>query len=124
VEDAVQAIIALAQSPEAIGHVFNVGSTEEVSILELAKRVLATVDELAGAPQHPGPSVPRLRFVPYDEAYEAGFEDMQRRVPEISKIHQLVGWQPTRTLDDILQDVVEWAEEQRGMGSKGGEELR
>jgi UDP-glucose 4-epimerase len=114
VKDAVKAIIALAESPEAVGEVFNIGSTEEVSILDLAKRVLATVDQVTSAPQppcapappHPRTSAPRLKLVPYEEAYEAGFEDMQRRVPDISKIREYVGWKPGRPLGAILSDVV------------------
>ena len=135
VKDAVQAIIALAESPDAVGQVFNVGSTEEVSILELANGVLRTVDRFqversslqAFKPSNDVAS-DRVVLVPYDEAYEAGFEDMQRRVPDISKIRELVGWEPSRSLDDILQDVVAWAREQRGgeaegHGSRGAEEL-
>lgn len=117
VKDAVRAIIALAESHEAVGEVFNVGSTEEISILDLAKRVLATVDDLSSARQPPrtsappppsssAPQPPRLKLVPYEEAYEAGFEDMRRRVPDISKIRRCVGWEPDGSLEAILSDVV------------------
>src|SRR5687767_2175247 len=91
VGDVVGALIKLADEPRAIGEVFNVGNTEEVSIRELADRV----KRIAGS------SSP-VQLVPYDEAYEAGFEDMPRRVPDISKVAQLVGFQPTLGLDEII----------------------
>ena len=110
VGDAVAAIIALANSPEAVGQVFNVGSSEEVTILQLAQRVLHTVDALSGQAPTPPRMLDggreRIRFVPYNEAYGADFEDMRRRVPDTTKIRHLVGWQPTHTLSDILRDVV------------------
>lgn len=114
VEDAVAAIIGLMNEPAAVGDVYNVGSTEEVTILELAQRVLRVVDRRgkgnAAAP--PGGSdtsedvMDRIQFIPYEEAYEPGFEDMRRRVPDISKIRDTIGWTPQRTLDEILQDIV------------------
>jgi UDP-glucose 4-epimerase len=76
--------------------VFNVGGTEEVSIDELAQRVLALTD-----------SDSKIRYVPYDEAYEEGFEDMQRRVPDTTRAHNLVGFKPTVGLDDIIRYVIE-----------------
>ena len=96
--DAVNAIMKLAECPQAVGEVFNVGSTEEVTVLELAHRVL----------QHVGVSKnghEPIVYVPYEQAYAAGFEDMRRRVPDISKIHRFTGWEPKRTLDEILRDV-------------------
>jgi nucleoside-diphosphate-sugar epimerase len=95
VSDVVDALMKLLDHPDAEGDVFNVGSTEEISILELAQRVRS----------HAGSTSP-IEFIPYDRAYEAGFEDMLRRVPDISKIASLTGWKPTRTLNDILDDVV------------------
>ena len=106
VDDAVRAIIALAESPEAAGQVFNIGSTEEVSILGLARKVL----EIADRSTTPGASSPEdgsIVLVPYDEAYEAGFEDMRRRVPDISKIKAMIGWEPAVTLDETLRRVVD-----------------
>jgi UDP-glucose 4-epimerase len=103
VEDAVRAIIGLSECPEAIGQVFNIGSTEEVSILQLAQRVLKTVNQLDGAGLG---STDDIKYIPYAQAYAEGFEDMRRRVPNISKINQYIGWQPRATLDDILRDVV------------------
>jgi UDP-glucose 4-epimerase len=96
VADVVDALVKLAQEPRAIGEVFNVGNTEEVSIRELADRV----KRIAGS------SSP-VQLIPYDEAYEAGFEDMPRRVPDISKVAQLVGFQPRLGLDEIICRVVE-----------------
>jgi UDP-glucose 4-epimerase len=96
VKDVVQALDDLMQHDEAFGEVFNIGSTEEVSIIELAKRVRVATG-----------SDSEITFVPYDEAYEEGFEDMHRRIPNISKIQKLLGWAPTQNLDEILRDVVE-----------------
>jgi UDP-glucose 4-epimerase len=95
VGDVVTGLVKLAQEPRAIGQVFNIGNTEEVSILDLAERVR----KLAGS-QSP------IQFVPYEVAYEAGFEDMPRRVPALAKIEALVGYRPTLGLDDILQRVI------------------
>lgn len=95
VSDVVRAIIGLSQEPRAFGQVFNVGSTEEVSIDELAHRVI----ERSG-------SASKVRFVPYEEAYEEGFEDMARRVPNTGRINNLLGWEPTYDLDGIIDEVV------------------
>jgi UDP-glucose 4-epimerase len=94
--DVVGALVGLAEHPDATGRVFNVGGHEEVSIEELARRVKALVG-----------SESDLVFVPYSEAYAPGFEDMQRRVPDTGRIRALLGWQPVRTLDEILESVVE-----------------
>lgn len=104
VSDAVRAVIALAECPEAVGQVFNIGSTEQVTILDLAKRVLATVDG-ADRGRH-WENGERLRFIPYDQVYSSDFEDMQRREPDISRIQKLTGWAPRYNLRDILNDVV------------------
>lgn len=95
VTDVVRAIIALADSPTAEGRVFNVGSQEEVTIRELAERVRART----GSPSE-------IVFVPYREAYEEGFEDMMRRVPDTSRIHEVVGWAPQKSLDQTLDEVI------------------
>jgi len=95
VGDVVSGLVKLAQEPRAIGQVFNIGNTEEVSILELAERVRT----LAG-------SRSPIQLVPYEVAYEAGFEDMPRRVPALAKIEALVGYRPTLGLDAILQRVI------------------
>ncbi|HST51429.1 MAG TPA: GDP-mannose 4,6-dehydratase [Pyrinomonadaceae bacterium] len=97
VKDVVGALVGLMDRDESVGEVFNIGSNEEVSIMELARRV----KELAG-------SKSEIVTVPYDEAYEEGFEDMPRRVPDISKIGAHVGFRPTFTLEQILQSVIEY----------------
>lgn len=101
VADVTKALIGLAAHPGAVGGVFNVGSTEEIGILELARRVL----RLAGSPDG-GSADGRIAFVPYDEAYEAGFEDMRRRVPDISRVRGLIGWEPAVPLDETLRRVI------------------
>ena len=95
VGDVVGALMKLMDAEEAVGQVFNIGSNEEVSILEVAGRV----KELTN-------SKSEIVFMPYDEAYEEGFEDMPRRVPDISKISALTGFKPTEKLDGILQKVI------------------
>lgn len=94
VSDVVPALVRVIEEDQAQGRVFNIGGTEEISINELALRVI----DLVG-------SESKIRFVPYDEAYEEGFEDMARRVPDITRISNLIGFAPTRTLDDIILDV-------------------
>ncbi len=96
VSDTVRALLELPKHDEAIGQVYNIGSTEEVSILELAEKVKAATG-----------SSSELKFIPYDEAYSKGFEDMRRRVPNTAKIRRLFGWQPTKSLDEIVQLMVE-----------------
>lgn len=93
--DVVPAIHKLAHSDEALGHVVNIGSDQEVTILQLAERVR---DRLGSSSE--------IRFVPYDIAYRPGFEDMQRRVPDLSKAKRLIGYEPTRTLDDVIDDIL------------------
>jgi UDP-glucose 4-epimerase len=95
VGDVVGAITRLAENPGAIGQVFNIGNTEEITIRDLAERVIV----LTG-------SASTIRYVPYDEAYAPGFEDMQRRVPSLEKINRLTGYEPRHSLDDILQRVI------------------
>ncbi len=96
VGDVVRALIGLVNEPRAVGEVFNIGNNEEISILDLAKRVRAATDSRS-----------EIQLVPYDQAYEAGFEDMPRRVPDLTKIKGLIGYQPTLGLNDILQRVIE-----------------
>jgi UDP-glucose 4-epimerase len=96
VGDVVGALTGLMGTDEAVGEVFNIGSNEEVSILEVARRVKELTD-----------SKSEIVFVPYDEAYEEGFEDMPRRVPDITKVRNLVGFEPKERLDGILQKVIE-----------------
>jgi UDP-glucose 4-epimerase len=96
VTEVVDGIIALSEHPEAFGKVFNLGSTEEVSIRHLADLVVTIT----------GSSSP-VEFVSYDIAYEEGFEDMQRRVPAISRANELVGFAPSVGLDDIIRSVID-----------------
>lgn len=97
VHDAVRAIVDLAEHPDAGGQVFNVGGTDETSIKDLAERVLKVTT-----------SHSPITFVPYAEAYAPGFEDMQRRVPDISRIGDLTGWKPTIGLDETLVTVCDY----------------
>jgi UDP-glucose 4-epimerase len=97
VGDVVGALIALMENETAVGQVFNVGSNEETSILDLARRVKDLTH-----------SSSEIVFVPYDEAYEEGFEDMPRRIPDISKVRELVGFQPKMSLDGILKSVIDY----------------
>ena len=96
VSDVVIALVALAEHPGAVGQVLNVGGTEEVTILELAQRI-----------QEKTHSSSEIVLVPYGEAYEAGFEDMRRRIPDISKIRDLIGYRPSKSLDQSLDRVIE-----------------
>jgi UDP-glucose 4-epimerase len=95
VTDVVDALVKLLDHDGAIGEVFNVGSTEEISILALAENIAARTGG--------GSSI---QLVPYDQAYETGFEDMQRRVPDTGRIHALVGWAPERDLEVILAETI------------------
>jgi len=95
VSDVVEALLGLLDNPEAVGGVFNVGSQEEISIYSLAERIIERAR-----------SGSTIQLVPYEDAYAAGFEDMQRRVPSIDKIAALTGWKPVRTLDDILTETL------------------
>jgi UDP-glucose 4-epimerase len=95
VQDTVQAIMLLLDSQAATGEVFNIGATAEISIIELARRVI----ERTGSPS-------TIKLIPYDQAYGEGFEELGRRRPDISKVQALVGWKPMRTVDDAIDDVV------------------
>jgi UDP-glucose 4-epimerase len=101
VGDVVDALVGLVGEPAAIGGVFNIGNTGEVTIRDLAERVKEMT--VSASP---------IQFVPYDEAYEAGFEDMPRRVPDISKLRNLIGYAPKLELDDIIRSVVEHIRQQ------------
>jgi UDP-glucose 4-epimerase len=101
VGDVVRGLVALVDEPRAVGQVFNIGNTNEITIGDLADKV----KRLTG-------SASEIVRIPYDEAYEFGFEDMPRRVPDITKIRQLVGYEPTVELDEILSRVVEYFRQQ------------
>ena len=111
VRDVVDALIGLMECAGAPGRVFNIGSPEEISVLDLARTVLRLVDEATvGTPSDPDS---RLRLVPYDQAYEAGFEDMSRRAPALGRIREAIGWEPRITLETTLRDIIEY---HRGRG--------
>jgi UDP-glucose 4-epimerase len=101
VRDAVAAIASLAATPRAAGSVFNIGATKPVSILDLARRVIALTKSSSD-----------IDLVPYSQVYPEGFEDMQRRRPDISRIQGLVGWSPEYDLDEIISDIAHWLEQQ------------
>jgi UDP-glucose 4-epimerase len=95
VSDAVAAILALSEHDLAAGRAFNVGNSEPITILRLARRIVERVG-----------SSSRITFVPYDEAYDDGFEELGRRTPDVTALHELTGWRPQRSLDEALDDVI------------------
>jgi UDP-glucose 4-epimerase len=97
VDDSVGALIQLGQHPDAVGQVFNIGNTEAVTMEDLAY----LVKRMTNSPSE-------IRHIPYEEAYEEGFEDMRQRVPDLSKIHSLIGYRPTKNLRLIVQDVIDY----------------
>jgi UDP-glucose 4-epimerase len=94
VEDAVRAVITLSKTDSTIGDYFNVGGVGETTIKELASKIIERTK-----------SNSRVKFIPYSDAYPAGFEDMQRRVPDISKIKKVINWEPNHSLDSIIDSV-------------------
>lgn len=105
VRDVVAAVQALSEHPGAVGEVYNIGSSEEVTILQLAERVRDRAD-----------SASDIRLIPYDQAYETGFEDFRRRVPSLSKIQAAVGWSPTRSLDETIDEIIAYYREEMQHG--------
>ncbi|MCX7803973.1 MAG: GDP-mannose 4,6-dehydratase, partial [Planctomycetota bacterium] len=103
VRDAVRALIGLADCPGAVGGIYNVGGTEETSILALAGRIR----DLAR-------SRSEIALVPYEKVYGAGFEDVPRRVPDISRIGRLLGWRPEMRLDETLAAAIEAGKDDAG----------
>jgi UDP-glucose 4-epimerase len=94
VDDAVRALLLVMDSDKAVGEVFNVGNNQQISIMELAKKVIDITR-----------STSSIEKIAYEKAYPAGFEDMQRRVPDISKIKRVLGWTPEISLDQIIKDI-------------------
>ena len=94
IDDAVRALLLVMDSEKAIGKAFNVGNNQQISIMDLAKKVI----EITG-------SSSKIEKIAYIDAYPSGFEDMQRRVPDISKINQVLGWTPEIKLDQIIKDI-------------------
>ena len=96
VSDIVETLMMIPEAPQAHGQVINLGNDQEITIFGLAERI----KELTGSPSP-------IKIIPYDQAYGPGFEDMHRRVPDLSKAARLLGYRPTRSLDDILHDVIQ-----------------
>jgi UDP-glucose 4-epimerase len=94
VADVVDALIKLLETPACFGQVINIGNDKEITIKDLAEKVI----ELTG-------SKSEIQYVPYESVYGDGFEDMRRRVPSLEKARRLIGYNPTRTLEDIINDV-------------------
>jgi len=90
----VKAVLSLANTDSTIGDYFNVGGTGETTIKQLAEKIIESTH-----------SSSQIKYVPYTDAYPAGFEDMQRRVPDITKIKKTIGWEPTHSLDSIIDSV-------------------
>jgi nucleoside-diphosphate-sugar epimerase len=109
VRDVVAAVLGLLDEPKAVGQVFNIGSEEEISIRDLAERVR----RLAG-------STSKIVYVPYDQAYAQGFEDMQRRVPDITKIRAAIGWAPRVALDETIREVIAYCKEEPAAAADEG----
>lgn len=102
VYDVVQAIQGLAESDETVGELYNIGSSEEISIMQLARRVRARAD-----------SASKIKLIPYDQAYsQSGFEDFRRRVPAIDKIRAAIGWRPTTSLDDTIDQIIRYHQDE------------
>lgn len=97
VRDAVEAVVRLSQAEEAVGEVFNIGNSREISIEGLARLVVEMTR-----------SSSTLEFVPYEEAYPSGFEDMRRRVPSVDKLQRVLGWSPQRSLEDNLLRIINY----------------
>ena len=102
--DTVEALLRLFPLERAVGEVINIGNTEEISIENFAKLVKERTE-----------SASPIRYVPYDKAYEPGFEDMMRRVPSIDKLHLLTGFRPQTTLDEIVDRVATYYRQKDGL---------
>ena len=96
VKDTIEALVALINNDDCFGQIFNIGSSNEITIEGLAKKII----ELTG-------SNSKITYIPYEEAYSEGFEDMMRRVPDCSKIEQYIGWKPKINLDETIEQVIE-----------------
>lgn len=87
-------MVLVLDAPEAVGQVFNIGNSDQISILELAQKVIDITE-----------SKSVIKKIPYDQAYPKGFEDMQKRVPDIAKINRVLGWKPQINLEQIIKDI-------------------
>jgi UDP-glucose 4-epimerase len=101
--DVIDAINRLMETPDAVGQVFNIGATDEISVMGLAQRVKAITG-----------SQSEIVCVPYEQAYDIGFEDMRRRIPDVAKIKAYTGWQPTTPLDETIRQMIAYYESRRG----------
>ncbi len=107
--DVVQAIQGLAESDATVGELYNIGSSEEISIMQLAERIRDRAD-----------SASAIKLIPYDQAYQqAGFEDFRRRVPNIDKIRAAIGWQPTTSLNDTIDQIIRYYQDEMFGASSG-----
>jgi len=97
VADVTAAVVKLMDHPSATGQIFNIGTIEEIAIRNLAERIITLSN-----------SASEIQYIPYDQAYAPGFEDMQRRVPSLEKINRLIGYEPQSSLDDVLKRVIEY----------------
>jgi UDP-glucose 4-epimerase len=97
VADIIDALIAVSNSDRTVGTVVNIGNSEEISIHDLAQRIIQSTN-----------SKSKIVYVAYEDAYKPGFEDMERRVPNIARIKELTGWAPTRNLDTIIRDMIDY----------------
>jgi UDP-glucose 4-epimerase len=100
VADVVAAIHDLSEAPAAVGQVFNIGSSEEISIMDLAERVRQRAN-----------SQSEISLIPYEEAYETGFEDFRRRIPSLDKIKHIIEWEPTTSLDKTIDQIIAYYRE-------------
>lgn len=107
VSDVVDALVRLLDEP-GVGEIFNIGANEEITILELANKIIERAD-----------SKSQVCLIPYEEAFDKGFEDMRRRVPDIGKIQRATGWAPRMTLDNILDQVIAEARAELAMSGSG-----
>lgn len=103
VRDVVQALMKLVEEPRAVGEVFNIGSQDEITIEDLAKTIIKITK-----------SKSKIKYIPYEKAYEEGFEDMQRRVPDTGKINKLIGFKPSFTLPEIIKDILQYLNAHNG----------
>ena len=101
VREVVDAVIGLVETPAAHGRVYNIGSDYPVTILQLAQEIIKRVDPLI-----------KIEFMPYREAYGDAFEDVRRRVPDVSRLEKMLGKKPVMTLGEILDDIIRWKREQ------------
>jgi UDP-glucose 4-epimerase len=105
VNDVIRALLLLIEHPDAVGEAFNIGAVEEISVRQLAERIIACTG-----------SASTLEYIPYADAYGVGIEDMYRRLPDISKLGSLTGWRPTMGLDKILAETIAEAVQAAGTG--------